>query len=317
MPTRRPTVLIADDDEDLLHLLAARCKGLGLTVECAGNAMTALTEINQSKPDVAILDVNMPAGNGLSVCEMMNANEELASIPVVVMTGNADHETVRRCHQMCAYYVEKCPDVWSRIEPLLRELVSIPDLEPDCEGRPEPILAQAGDLRSMDRDAADTVLKAIDVFQQTLRQRHCGSATSPPWVLCVEDDNDFSYGLKLRLEGHGVAVVRASAGMEAYRSAFVTSASAIILDYELPNGNGDYVLRRLKESPATASIPVIVLTGRRDRHLERTMYNLGADSYMTKPLDWNHLWAELSSFLPAANESRDPVEAADDAGRPQ
>jgi DNA-binding response OmpR family regulator len=120
-----------------------------------------------------------------------------------------------------------------------------------------------------------------------------------PWVLCIDDDSDFSFGLKLRLEQQGVDVLRAFAGMEGYRYAFTSPAQAIILDYEMPDGNGDYVLGRLKENPVTKDIPVIVLTGHRDHALERKMYNLGAVAYLTKPVDWEVLWSELRQHLEA------------------
>jgi hypothetical protein len=47
----------------------------------------------------------------------------LALIPIAIPTGRSDPDTIMRCHSLCAYYVEKCPDVWSRIEPLLKELL--------------------------------------------------------------------------------------------------------------------------------------------------------------------------------------------------
>jgi DNA-binding response OmpR family regulator len=122
-PTKN--ILIADDDRDLVASLSIRCRALGLNVDAAHDAMTALFQINQSPPDLVILDVGMPSGNGLSVRKMMADNERLASIPVIILTGKSDEETIRRCHDTCAYYVPKCPDIWTRIEPLLHELLDL------------------------------------------------------------------------------------------------------------------------------------------------------------------------------------------------
>jgi CheY-like chemotaxis protein len=102
----------------------------------------------------------------------------------------------------------------------------------------------------------------------------------------------------MRLAEHGVAVRRALGGMEGYRRAFTEPASAILLDFEMPSGNGDFVLRRLKENLVTCDIPVIVLTGRRDKSIERTMYNLGAAAFLNKPYVWSQLWDELQRHLP-------------------
>jgi len=125
LPMSELIILIADDDADLVELLARRCRMLGLGVVTTGNALQALTKIDQIRPDVVILDVDMPGGNGLSACEMMAGNKELASIPVIVLTGRKDDETVRRCHFSCAYYVLKSPDVWNRVEPVLRDVLQL------------------------------------------------------------------------------------------------------------------------------------------------------------------------------------------------
>jgi len=122
MNSRR--ILIADDDYDLLQALAVRCTSLGLQVDLAQDALAAVKSVlRYPPPDVICLDVNMPSGNGLGLCEMLAADDDTAQIPVIIMTGSTDPEVVRRCHASCAYYVLKCDDLWSRIEPLLHELV--------------------------------------------------------------------------------------------------------------------------------------------------------------------------------------------------
>jgi DNA-binding response OmpR family regulator len=123
------------------------------------------------------------------------------------------------------------------------------------------------------------------------------AAESRPWVLCIDDDSEFSWALKLRLAPHGVDLLPAYAGMEGYRCAFENRARAILLDYEMPDGDGSYILRRLKENPLTQTIPVIVVSGRHDRALERKMFNLGAIGFLTKPIDWDALWAKLRPYV--------------------
>jgi DNA-binding response OmpR family regulator len=124
-----------------------------------------------------------------------------------------------------------------------------------------------------------------------------------PWVLCIDDDADYSRALKLRLESHGVAVVRAFDGVTGVRSAFANSASAIILDYHLPQAQGDYVLGRLKETALTRQIPVIVVTGTKDRAIERKMLNLGAEVVLTKPVEFVNLRRELAKHINILREA--------------
>jgi CheY-like chemotaxis protein len=117
------SVLIADDDTFLADILCERCKTLGLFTDVAFNATSALGKIDEMEPDIVILDVKMPYGNGLSVCEMMSTHEQLCKIPVIILTGRSDPQIIRRCHELGAYYVIKEGDVWPRIEPLIRELI--------------------------------------------------------------------------------------------------------------------------------------------------------------------------------------------------
>jgi CheY-like chemotaxis protein len=127
-------ILIADDDRSLVRILDIRCRQLGLQTILAHDAMNAFLLSRRERPDVICLDVNMPLGNGLSVCEMLAGDAAMASIPVIVLTGRTDKETIVRCHAMCAYYVLKSTDVWQRLLSVLGELLDIPSR--GAESRP-------------------------------------------------------------------------------------------------------------------------------------------------------------------------------------
>ena len=156
-------------------------------------------------------------------------------------------------------------------------------------------------------DTIDLVFSALGIDEEFLADPDTQQAKKkehkPPWILHVEDDAELSNALKLRLESHGVAVVRAFRGMEGYRTAFSHPADLIILDVDMPDGRGDYVLRRLKENAVTKNIPVIILTGRKERLMERQMLNLGAEKYFTKPFVFTEILEELKrhiDILPSA-----------------
>ena len=119
------TVLIADDDSDLVQILSTRCGQLGLRVISASDATDALYAIDIHEPDLVCLDVNMPGGSGMAVCEMLATDELRSTIPVVILTGRADDDIVRRCHNLRAYHVLKSDDVWQRMKPLICELSDI------------------------------------------------------------------------------------------------------------------------------------------------------------------------------------------------
>lgn len=126
--------------------------------------------------------------------------------------------------------------------------------------------------------------------------RRCRPA---PRVLCIDDDADFGRGLQIRLASRGLAVERAMTGLDGYCRALGESADVILLDYQLPNGCGDFILEQLKTNPATKDIPVIVISGSKDRALRHTLINAGAVRYFPKPLDMEELMSELDQLLRA------------------
>ncbi len=149
----------------------------------------------------------------------------------------------------------------------------------------------------MSRHVFDYLLKALFGGSPDGVEGSRNFGELPPWVLHVEDDAQFSDGLKTRLEAHGVAVIRAFDGMDGVRSAFKHPADAIILDVEMPNGSGDEVLRLLKDDESTRDVPVIVLTCHKDRVFRRKMLDMGAIAYLNKPLDFSELQRELAKHI--------------------
>ena len=63
------------------------------------------------------------AGNGLSVGEMMASDKRLASIPVIILTGQTDEKTITRCEKLGARYVAKEPDTWPTLKPMIQEIL--------------------------------------------------------------------------------------------------------------------------------------------------------------------------------------------------
>jgi len=123
---KQKSILIADDHATLVRVLTVRCRELGLLVKSASDAMYALTLIHKEPPDLVLMDVNMPAGNGLSVCEMLSSDRRLSTIPVIVLTGQTDEKTISRCQEIGVHYVAKSPDAWPQLKPLIQQLLGLP-----------------------------------------------------------------------------------------------------------------------------------------------------------------------------------------------
>ncbi|MFK7758431.1 MAG: response regulator [Phycisphaerales bacterium] len=83
----KKTILIADDDTGLLKALACRLESEGYEVFQAQDGYQALALARKEHPDLLILDINMPAGSGVTVLARVKAIDEIAETPVIIITG--------------------------------------------------------------------------------------------------------------------------------------------------------------------------------------------------------------------------------------
>ena len=86
--SQNATILIADDDERVLKALMLRLGKVGFNVVTATDGYSALALAAECKPSLLLLDINMPAGDGFSVQERMKGISELATTPVIYVTGD-------------------------------------------------------------------------------------------------------------------------------------------------------------------------------------------------------------------------------------
>ena len=80
-------ILVVDDDPDVRLGLQLRLNANHYDVVLAGDGIASIAEARKHMPDLIILDLGLPAGDGFSVLERLKANEKLAQIPVVVLSG--------------------------------------------------------------------------------------------------------------------------------------------------------------------------------------------------------------------------------------
>src|SRR6266516_2602904 len=102
-------------------------------------------------------------------------------------------------------------------------------------------------------------------------------------VLLVDDEDSLRKVMKDLLERDGYVVTEARDGVQALDQVDRVGPDIIVLDLNLPGLDGYGVLSHLQSRPATANIPVIVLTAKGDEDNEVRVFELGADDFLTKP----------------------------------
>lgn len=90
---------------------------------------------------------------------------------------------------------------------------------------------------------------------------------NPTTILLVEDNPDTVEFLARRLRDENFEVLVARNGVEAWRIANSEQPAAIVMDINLPQMNGDDVVRKLRAQPATAEIPVVFMTAETEQRV--------------------------------------------------
>lgn len=117
-------------------------------------------------------------------------------------------------------------------------------------------------------------------------------------VLVVEDEPDIAELIKRTLERDGTLEVDlAMTGEAALKQAMERPPDAVILDLNLPILDGIEVCRILRERPASATVPIIMLTARASESDRIRGLDIGADDYVTKPFSPRELAARVRATL--------------------
>ena len=80
-------VLVVDDDVDLLQGLRVLLKAKGYEVVFATDGLSSINTARMEMPDVIILDIGLPAGDGFVVLDRLKSMQPLASVPIIILTA--------------------------------------------------------------------------------------------------------------------------------------------------------------------------------------------------------------------------------------
>jgi len=123
-------------------------------------------------------------------------------------------------------------------------------------------------------------------------------------VLLVDDEDQLRRVMRDLLERDGYQVTEARDGVEALDQIDRHAPDIIVLDLNLPGLDGYGVLSHLRSRPATAAIPVVVLTAQGDEDNEVRVFEMGADDFLSKPFRARALSVRLRAVL--GRKSRQP-----------
>ncbi|MGD9098627.1 MAG: response regulator [Desulfobacterales bacterium] len=256
------TVLVIEDDPLNMKLMRGLLGLGGYRMLEAEEAETGLQMAAESRPDLILMDVNLPGLDGLSATRRLKDDPQLASIPVIALTGLAmEGDREKALEAGCMDHITKPINTRSFLDSLGTLLA------PACD-RPAP--------EAPPRDVAQRQYSRI---------------------LVVDDDPMNVKLLEGILKKEGYESIKAFGGEEALAMVRRDRPDLILLDVMMPGIDGYEVTRQLKSNPATAAIPVIMITALNGTEDKVRGLACGADEFLTKPVNAAELLARSKSML--------------------
>lgn len=116
-------------------------------------------------------------------------------------------------------------------------------------------------------------------------------------IALVDDDHNILASVTMALEAEGFIVETYSDGETALRGLTQKLPDVAVMDIKMPRLDGMELLRRLRQNPATAKLPIVMLTSKDTEPDEIASFKTGADDYITKPFSQRLLLARINALL--------------------
>lgn len=116
-------------------------------------------------------------------------------------------------------------------------------------------------------------------------------------ILLAEDDENIATIVSMCLEDEGYEVIQRADGIEALKAIYDLKPLIVLLDLLLPRMSGYLILRALRENPATAELPVMVMSAKSQKEDIQEAYDQGADDYLVKPFTPSELIEHVSRLI--------------------
>ncbi len=108
IPASKRTIMVVDDNPDIVNILRIMLESNGFNVRCAYSGEELFAGLEELKPDLILLDIMMPRMDGLEVLTRLRENSDTASIPVILLTAKVLYDDVIRGYKRGAeHYITK------------------------------------------------------------------------------------------------------------------------------------------------------------------------------------------------------------------
>ena len=258
------TILIVEDDQKIALALEIRLKANRYAVSVASDAILGASMGRAVKPDLILLDISMPGGNGFQLAETFHHMLETKGTPIIFITASKSPELLQKVMDLGAVGLfEKPFDTEKLLYSIEREFNRI-----------------------------DSANARKSVASMSQKQNH----REPKQVLIIEDDQKIAMALALRLNAAGYQATTTYDALTGLNAAVSNPPALVLLDISMPAGNGFSVAERIQALNPTPP-PIIFLTASKKIDFREKAKKLGAAGYFEKPYEAEELFGAIRQAL--------------------
>ncbi|WP_320044435.1 response regulator [uncultured Desulfobacter sp.] len=268
-------ILVVEDNVYNMKLVRSLIKLGGYDILEAESAEDGLALLEDNKPDLILMDIQLPGMDGLSATRQIKAIEEMKDIPVLALTAYAMKGDKKRVIEAgCAGYITKPIDT--------REFMNI--IEGYIPGSPPEIPKSQAYSHNEENQPP---IEEVTFFKHN--------------ILIVDDDPLNVKLLKAKLTSDAFSTIEAYNGQECLDIVGKDPPDIILLDLMMPGIDGFEVTKILKANEKTKSIPIIHITALDSHEDKAKALAVGADEFLNKPINTKELMMRVRSLLRLRN----------------
>ncbi|OGD18806.1 MAG: hypothetical protein A2W03_15020 [Candidatus Aminicenantes bacterium RBG_16_63_16] len=252
-------ILVVEDEPKNMKLIRDLLSFAGYEVLEAPNGRLGVDIAIKEKPNLILMDVQMPVMDGLEATKLLKSDAAVGKIPVIALTAYAMKEDRQRFFSIgFDGYLSKPIDTRAFLEVVKVFLSQAPSAA-----------SQPAETREVHR-----------------------------WKILLVDDDPRSLKLyEAVLGSQEYDLLKTGSGREALELAAAHLPDLVLLDILLPDIDGLEVTRRLKKDEATSTIPIILVTSLDDTETKEIGLESGAEDFLTKPVRSIELASRVSSMI--------------------
>ena len=276
----RPKILSVDDSKTVRASLSRLFSPFACELCEAVNGQEGLEVAARERPDLIILDYNMPVMNGVSMLQRLREDAELRRTPVIMLTTESSAENIATVARLGVRdYVTKPFNE----ELLLAKAARVVSLIARTDDANDP--ESAGGPKST-KERADEISNSSAASLQRAS------------VLVVDDSRTMRLSMMHALNDLGFNNIKeAKNGRQALDLVLKEPFDLMLLDMEMPEMNGMEVLLALRNNPELDGLPVIVISGTDQIENAVKCIEAGAEDYLPKPFNPTLLRARATSSI--------------------